>query len=300
MTEEPRISAVVVHWRDEQALAKLLETWPDLPEVELVVIDNSATGSTTEYPQVLYVAPPSNLGFGGGANLGIQVSRGEWILILNPDVHPVEGALSALVDAVSGQPTFDGLAPRLIGEDGSPQSKWQLRPLPRPTQLLCHALWVDPVRGPEREPAAGSRIEQPAAAALLLRRSALEAVGGFDPRFQPAWFEDVDLAARLRAQNRTFEYAPAASFVHGLGGSVDSLGYGPFLVAYYRNLERYLDIHAGTRWRWLLRPLLVCGMLLRLLLLPFRRPRRAETRRVAASGLLGVVRGALSGWRRAR
>ncbi|MBZ0115001.1 MAG: glycosyltransferase family 2 protein [Thermoanaerobaculia bacterium] len=297
MTTEPRLSAVVVHWRDEEALEGLLEAWPSLPEVELVVIDNSGTGTAEGHPQVLYVTPPTNLGFGGGANLGIQVSRGEWILILNPDVRPVEGALRALLDAISEHPTCDGLAPRLIGEDGSPQWKWQLRPLPRPTQLLCHTLWIDPVRGPEGEPPTGSRIEQPAAAALMLRRSALEAVGGFDPRFQPAWFEDVDLAARLNAAQRTFEYLPAATFVHGLGGSVSSLGYGPFLVAYYRNLERYLDVHAGTRWRWILRPFLVAGMFLRLLALPWRRPQRATSRGAAASGLLNVIRGALSGWR---
>jgi N-acetylglucosaminyl-diphospho-decaprenol L-rhamnosyltransferase len=296
VTEEPLVSAVVVHWRDEKALEGLLEAWPDLPDVELVVIDNSATGSVTGHPQVRYVIPPFNLGFGGAVNLGTQVSRGEWILILNPDVRPVDGALRALLDAVSDDPACDGLAPRLIGEDGSSQWKWQLRRLPRASQLLCHAIWIDPVHGPEREPPAASLIEQPAAAALMLRRSALEAVGGFDPRFLPAWFEDVDLAVRLRAAERTLEYLPAVTFVHGLGGSVSSLGYGPFLVAYYRNLERYLDIHAGTQWRWLLRPLLVGGMILRLFALPFRRPARAESRSAAASGLIGVIRGALSGW----
>ena len=78
-----------------------------------------------------------------------------------------------------------------------PTPDWQLRRLPTPLALLAHALFWNPGAAAAAEPAAGAAIEQPAAAALALRRSVFEALGGFDEAFYPAWFEDVDLARRL-------------------------------------------------------------------------------------------------------
>ncbi len=78
------------------------------------------------------------------------------------------------------------------------------------------------------------------------------------------------------------------------------LGYGPFLFVYYRNLSRYLAKHHGRGWAWAARAALVPGVALRLLALPLRRPRRAASRREALAGLLALLAGALSGWKRPR
>ncbi|RMH22660.1 MAG: hypothetical protein D6696_02805, partial [Acidobacteria bacterium] len=139
----------------------------------------------------------------------------------------------------------------------------------------------------------------PAAAALALRRRELLAAGGFDARrFYPAWFDDVDLARRLREVGAELRYAPAARFVHRRGASVPQLGYGRFLWLYYRNLERYLERHHGRRWAVAARLALIAGTTLRIALLPLRRPRRARSRADALRGLAGVVAGAATGWRR--
>jgi hypothetical protein len=149
----------------------------------------------------------------------------------------------------------------------------------------------------EEEPEAGARVEQPAAAALALRREAFAAVGGFDAGFHPAWFEDVDLARRMKTAGLVLRYWPAAVFRHGLGSTVPRLGYGRFLWIYYRNLTRYLRKHHGPAWALAARAALVPGILIRLLLLPVRRPRRAESRGEAFTGLITVLAGALTGWR---
>jgi GT2 family glycosyltransferase len=121
-----------------------------------------------------------------------------------------------------------------------------------------------------------------------------------DEGFYPAWFEDVDLARRLRDRGETMRYWPAARFRHGLGASVPRLGYGPFLWVYYRNLMRYLRLHHGRGWAMLAVPAVLLGMGLRMLLLPLRRPRRSDSRSQAAAGLGAVMLGAMSGWRRPR
>src|SRR6185369_12743931 len=175
---------------------------------------------------------------------------------------------------------------------------WQLRDLPSPWACLGQALLLPGRPTHAAEPAAGTPVQQPAAAALAVRREAIAKVGGLDAGFYPAWFEDVDLAKRMERVGQVVRYWPAARFRHRLGSSVPRLGYGTFLWVYYRNLTRYLAKHHGRTWAWAARALLPVGLGLRLLFLPLRRPRRAASRVEAGRGLLDAMAGALSGWRR--
>jgi len=303
-TDRPLLSGVVIHWHDEENLAALVDAWPRAPRFELIVVDNGSAGELPALPpevrgQVL--RPGRNLGFAGAANLGAAHAEGPLILILNPDALPEPDALDALTDGFARHPEAAGLAPRLEdggGEERGPsQHRWQLGRLPSPGRLVLEGLFLPARGGPSEEPPEGTPIEQPAAAALALRRGVWERLGGMDPRFHPAWFEDVDLGRRLRAAGAPILYWPEARFRHRLGSTVPRLGYGRFLWIYYRNLCRYLDKHHGRRWALAARALLPVGMLLRLALLPVRRPRRAGSRGEAARALVATVAGALSGWR---
>jgi N-acetylglucosaminyl-diphospho-decaprenol L-rhamnosyltransferase len=295
----PELSLVVVHWRAEADLAALLAAVPADPRWEVVVVDNGGSArALTATGDVVFARSGSNLGFAGGANLGIAVARAPLVLLLNPDVVPQPGALEALLAGFAAWPDVAALAPRLLGADGAPQAGWQLRPLPSAGELLAHCLLFDPRRAATvEEPAAGAAVEQPAAAALALRRSALERVGGLDPRFHPAWFEDVDLARRLRLAGETMRYWPQAAFTHRLAGSVAPLGYAGFLWCYHRNLGRYLRRHHGVAWELLSRAVLVVAAPLRAALLPLRRPRRAAGRGAALAALGALALGAATGWR---
>ena len=282
---DPLLTGIVVHWHNEEPLAALAAAWPRDPRFELLVVDNGSArplDPATLGPARL-LQPGRNLGFAGGANAGIAAARAPLVLLLNPDALPEEGALDRLLEGFAALPAAAGLAPRLTGLDGAPQWAWQLRRLPSPAELLLHALPLGGAQGGLREePPAGAPVEQPAAAALALRREAVLALGGLDEGFQPAWFEDVDLARRLAAAGHTLCYWPAARFRHGLGGTVPRLGYGPFLWIYDRNLVRYLRKHHGAGWALLARVLLVLGVALRLLLLPvLARPGPARGRAAA-------------------
>jgi N-acetylglucosaminyl-diphospho-decaprenol L-rhamnosyltransferase len=314
----PVLAGIVVHWRDETRLAALAAAWPTGdPRFELVVVDNSGSApALTPEPApapapaaaatpggaspVRLLRPGRNLGFAGGVNAGVAASRAPLLLLLNPDALPEPGALESLIEGFAAHPEAAGLAPRLAGADQQPQFAWQLRRLPSAWTLLRQTLpWPIAGRGTglAAEPPPGTAVEQPAAAALALRRQALADAGGLDERFHPAWFEDVDLALRLRQLGGVLLYWPAARFRHALGSTVPRLGYGPFLWIYYRNLERYLAKHHGAAWALAARASLAAGLAIRLPLVPLRRPRRAASRRDAAAGLLLAIAGVLSGWR---
>ena len=309
----PVLTAVAPHWHDEENLALLVRSWPRDGRFELIVVDNGSSvgpgiralqsaGGDAGAPSaragganVHIVEPGRNLGFAAAVNRGAANAGGRLLLILNTDARPESGALESLIRGMQEYPVAAGLAPRLLDDDGAPQAGWQLRKLPRLRTLLGYCCFVEP--GPTPEPPAGSPVEQPAACALLLRRDVFEAVGGMDEGFWPAWFEDVDLARRLREQGDQVLYWPDATFRHGLGASVPRLGYGPFLLAYYRNLDRYACKHHGRGAALLLRAVLTAAALLRIVVLPLRRPRRARGRGEAAVGLWRLAAAAATGWR---
>lgn len=300
--ELPVLSAVVVHWHGEAELGRLIDAWPIRdPRVEMVVVDNSGTADALP-STIRRLEPEANLGFGGGVDAGAEVARGRWLLMLNPDARPDAGAIDSLLDAIERSDATGpaGLVPALTGPDGRSQHRWQLRPLPRPFHLALQGLRFVGVHGPRRPPAAGTPIAQPAAAALAIRRDVFLDIGGFDPRFFPAWFEDVDLARRLADAGHELCYVPGARFVHDGAASVPALGFGRFLWLYYRHLVRYLDKHHGPAWSRLGRVVIGVGMLLRLLAVPFRRPRQARSRVDAVRAFWLAARGAWSGWRRPR
>lgn len=298
--QTPLLTGIVVHWRNEELLGELTAAWPRDPRFELVVVDNGSTAGQAPLSlgPTRLLRPDRNLGFAGGANAGIAAARAPIVLLLNPDAVPEEGALDRLLEGFAAWPDAAGLAPRLTGPGGEPQTAWQLRPLPSAWECLLHALPFGGEPAAIAEPAPGAPVEQPAAAALAFRRDALDRVGGFDEGFHPAWFEDVDLARRLRSAGAVLRYWPAARFRHHLGSTVPRLGYGPFLWIYYRNLTRYLAKHHGRGWAMAARAFVVLGAILRLLLLPLHRPRRAASRTDAARGLFTVLTGALTGWER--
>ena len=130
-------------------------------------------------------------------------------------------------------------------------------------------------------------VEQAAAAAIAVRRDVFVRIGGFDERYVPAWYEDVDLCARLAAEG-TILYLPEASVRHRGGSSASRLGYRKFLPLFYRNALRYRRERYGLAQRAAYRGLLAAGMALRLAMLPLRRdvPR---SRGEAARAYLAVL-----------
>ena len=127
-------------------------------------------------------------------------------------------------------------------------------------------------------------MEQPAAAALAVRRDLFLEHGGFDERFVPAWFEDVDLCLRL-SRRGPIVFWPEARFAHVGGVASRKLGYDRFLPIYYRNACRFWRLHHGLGATLAFRALLVMGMLLRLLALPITRALPAPRAKLAKAYL---------------
>lgn len=271
------VSLVYVSWNARPFLERALETSRVLG-VPTVVVDNASTDGTAEHvrlrhPEVSLIAADLNLGFAGGVNAGVRETTSAWVVLLNPDILLMPDALAMLLRAGEHDASIGAVGAQLIGPDGVPQPTYSLRRFPTLASwavdlLLIDQVWPDnPITRRylawDLDRDVDHDAEQPAAACLLVRRAAFDAVGGFDTQFHPAWFEDVDFCRRLRLAGYRIRYVAGARIVHEGGVAMRALSLGSFSTIWYRNLLRYAAKHGGLLTRIAIRPLLIVGMGLR-------------------------------------
>ena len=171
------------------------------------------------------------------------------MLFLNPDARIDPDSLGALVAALKADPRAGAAGPRILEDDGSLALSQRRFPRLRTSfaqALFLHrifpgAAWADEM---VRDPGAYERPAEPdwlSGACLLVRRPALERLGGFDERFF-LYREDIDLCLRLRAAGHTIRYEPAAAVRHEGGASAPQHRVIPVLAA---SRIRYARKHHG-------------------------------------------------------
>ncbi len=242
-----RISAIVVHYRDRRHLPACLETLTEGDEgVEVLVVDNASGDGAVEmvrrrFPGVRVLPLSENRGYAGGANAGAELAHGEVLLFLNPDVELDPGWPLALRTAFRRRPEAGIVGGRLRFPDGRLQhAGGRLRwPLALPEHRGYRA-----TEGFD-EPAV---VEYVTGACLAIRRSLFDELGGFDEAFFPAYFEEVDLCLRARAEGWTVLYWPELSGIHR-----ESAVLGRHSPEYYqifhRNRLRLIWKHRDASWR---------------------------------------------------
>ena len=299
------VSVVIVSWNAAGPLASCLGRLPAEAD-EVIVVDNASTDGSADlvahsFPWVRLLRQTTNLGFAGGVNAGAAAAHGDHLLLLNSDAEADAGAIRRLGRFLDERPDAGAVAGRLVNADGSAQRGWNVRRLPTVAGLAAELLLIDRLwpGNPWRrhrlaldlDEGAPTEVEQPAAACLMVRRSAFERVGGFDERFFPAWFEDVDFCRRFRAAGEHIWFLPDARFRHRGGVARDRLGRAAFAVAWHGNLVRYVDLHHGTLARLAIRGATVVGLGLRVAAC------LASGDRDGARAYRGAMAGTLSSWR---
>lgn len=278
------LSIVIVSWNSERWIDRCLQSIPAAcagVEYEIILLDNASSDATlaiaerslAALPRFRIIRSAVNSGFAAGTNQGLSLATGRYAFLLNPDCEMLPGALARLHVFLESHPGIAAAAPLLLDERGHSQHEFQLRRLPTVWTFLSELLLAGKLF-PKNAATASYRyhdldlteprkIEQPAAAALLLRRDAMAAVGPFDEQFSPAWFEDVDYCRRLAQQGMEVWVVPSAKARHYGGASLDHMHFGGFADIWYRNMWRY-----AQKWmpRWqaeMVRGGIVVGMLLR-------------------------------------
>jgi GT2 family glycosyltransferase len=251
------VGAVVITYNSGEVVSRCLESCVRVPGLTIVVVDNASTDDTRarilEYPSVHAIFNDENRGFAAAVNQGIAALDTPYVLLLNPDAELLDG-LDVLVRRLDADLGAGAAAGRLVGTDGHDQTKFHLRRLPTAAALSLEALGFNrlmpwnPVNRYYR-PASDSEVEQPAAAFLLIRRSAWRALSGFDERFHPVWFEDVDFCKRLRDSGWTIAYERSAVARHIGGHSASRIAWRQRQLFWYGSLLKYAARHYPAKPR---------------------------------------------------
>jgi N-acetylglucosaminyl-diphospho-decaprenol L-rhamnosyltransferase len=251
-----RLAIVIVSYRSAAHLAALL---PGLPRDELAavtVVDNASDDDGVQVaravPGVQVVANARNVGFGAGCNIGATASPpgASMLLFLNPDARIATSSLETLLAYLDANPRCALTAPRLfrLAAPDEPVSSAG-RSATLLTELRRFAPLVLARRLPERRfPPSYSTsgpVDYVEGACMLVDRARFEAAGGFDEAFF-LFFEELDLANRLRAAGWTVDLAARVSAQHEVGASRSFTPYSsrPELV---ESTVRYLAKWRGRR-----------------------------------------------------
>ena len=277
------LSIVIINWNAASHLSRCLDSISALIEEvdEIVVADNDSSDDSREtvrgYPDLRLIENQTNLGFGTAANRALASTNSRYILLLNSDTVVSPGSVRRLHQSMLSDTASAIACGPLVGEGGTPQTGFQFRELPTVLSVLTDVLGLQELLRfiPGKAPAQMKTgwlpsSVQPAAAYWMIRRRAWSDLGGFDERFWPAWFEDVDFCKRLESSRWKVFFDERARAVHIGGVSVGRLGHRLFTRVFYRNLLRYLKKHHPYRFLLLWLPIQFGSLLRQYLLSPLK------------------------------
>jgi GT2 family glycosyltransferase len=231
-------AVVVVNWNSGALLDRCLSAVAaqTVAPREVLVVDNgstdgSADGIEARFPGVRLLRAGDNLGFAAANNLAAAaVRQAGWLALLNPDAFPEPRWLERLAAAASAHPGYSFFASRLVSA-GDPERLDGTGDLYSPSGLAWRRDHGKPVA---QASATASEVFSACAAAALYRRDAFREAGGFDESYF-CFFEDVDLAFRLRLAGHRCLYVPDA-VVHHVGSATTRRGSDFAVYHGHRNL----------------------------------------------------------------
>lgn len=261
MPQAEAVAVAVVGYRSDEVLGPFLSSVRSqtTPPVELVMVDNSGPSESTralvEGAGARYVPLPDNPGYGGAMNLAVaqMPDTVRFVMICNPDLVLGADTIDRLMTALDEAPERAAVGPLIRNLDGSVYPS--ARAIPSLSTGVGHALFH---RAWPRNPWTRSyHAEQEATierdcgwlsgACLMVRRSAFEAVGGFDEDYF-MYFEDVDLGYRLGQAGWRNSYVPATEVVHTGGHS--TRGSAPQMsAAHHESAKRFLKKRYPSWWQ---------------------------------------------------
>lgn len=238
-TDDLKVGVIIVNWNSFDVLSRCLNSLKNQthPPVCTIVIDNNSNnapdGLTCSKPDnTRFIRLDWNMGFAHANNLAAShLKNCDWIALINPDAFPEPDWLAHLLNAAQRRPEFSYFASMTIMANTPEYLDG--------TGDVYHVSGIGWRRGFDREIISTRLVEEevfaPCAAAAMYKRHAWDEVGGFDEDFF-CYFEDVDLAFRMRLMGHRCLFVPSAIAYHV--GSATSGGQQSDFSVYYghRNL----------------------------------------------------------------
>lgn len=231
-----KLSIIIVSYNVSELLDKCLKSTiisAENIDHEIFVVDNNSQDSSThmvenKYPSVKLIKNSENLGFSKANNQGIKISKGEYILILNPDTELMRDTLNKMLDYMENSPPNVAMATCKIElTDGSIDRDCR-RSFPTPTRAFFHFAGFEKIfkrskifdsyyKGhiPEDQE---TEVDACVGAFMLIKSNVVKKVGPFDEDYF-FYGEDLDLCYRIKKSGYKIFYTPITKIIHHKGAS---------------------------------------------------------------------------------
>ncbi len=222
------LSIIIVNYKTKNMVKECIKNILDLNlefAYEIIVVDNNSKDNIQEmieedFQDVKLIQLSKNKGMGAGNNLGAKQAKGEYLLILNPDVVVLPGAIEKLLQKIQNNQQIGCVAPMLLNPDFSYQQsryrfpRFLLLPVFIRTGLgrfaqtkLDRYFMSDTPYNQEHA------IDWARGSALLVKKNLFHQVKGFDERFF-MYLEDTDLCKKIWQADKKVWYQPESKMIH--------------------------------------------------------------------------------------
>lgn len=257
-----KLSVIVVNYNVrhflEQALHSVFRAGADL-DMEVFVVDNNSVDDSVEmvarqFPQVKLIANKENTGFSVANNQAIRLSKGEYVLLLNPDTVVQEDTLVKSCAFMDEHPDCGGMGVRMIDGKGKflPESK---RGLPTPAVALFKMTGLSRVFPKSQlfgkyhlkylDEHQTNEIDVLSGAFMMLRKSVLDKIGLLDENFF-MYGEDIDLSYRITQGGFKNYYYPGTTIIHYKGESTKKKS-ANYVKVFYNAMVLFAKKHYSNR-----------------------------------------------------
>lgn len=257
-----KLSVIIVNYNVkyflEQALLSVRQAGAGI-EMEVWVVDNNSVDESVamvreKFPEVQLIANTHNPGFSVANNQAIVQSRGEYLLLLNPDTVVKEDTFQRCLQFMDDHPQAGGLGVRMIDGSGNflPESK---RGFPSPwvafaktfglARLFPRHRWFNHYHLGYLDEQETHEVEVLAGAFMWLRKSVMDEIGGLDEAFF-MYGEDIDLSYRIVQAGYKNYYLPETTIIHYKGESTKK-GSLNYVKTFYKAMIIFAQKHMGKQ-----------------------------------------------------
>jgi GT2 family glycosyltransferase len=275
------VSVIIVNWNSKDYLRRCLQSLarhrPAL-SLEVVVVDGGSYDGcgemlAAEFPDVVFVQSPDNIGFARANNLGVRYARGRTLLLLNPDTELTEDSVGIMYRRLLSLSDAGAVGCRLINGDGALLTH-SVQTFPTITNRIIDSEFLR--RKLPNSKLWGSQaltnrvlaeVEGVSGACIFLKRECFEKIGGFSDRYF-MYGEDIDLCFRIwRAGFKTY-HIPETTVIHFVGGSSNQAASNFSTVMMRQSCFIFMRCHRGVMAAILYRLAMGTSGLIRLIFIP--------------------------------
>jgi GT2 family glycosyltransferase len=258
------VSLILVNYNSKEHLERCLASIKQNNKrhsLEIIVVDNASTDGSqamvrAAHPEVTLIRNTNNLGFGKANNLGIQLAKGKYLLLLNNDTILNNDAIAALVKCLDNAPKAGIVACKVFEPDGKIQKNCRSFPLsPFDTMFGRASLFSklfpsNPITKrttlSDWDYNSPRQVDWVSGACMLIRRKVLDQIGLLDENYFMYW-EDTDFCKRAKDAGWEIWFTPEGEIVHysGQGGGKRPLSLKLYTIyqmhrsAYYYFLKHH-------------------------------------------------------------